>query len=68
MPIAWCSAFAPAEVLLAAGIIPIYPENHAAMLGALAPDRNMDNPSSTLAINRAVEYGLKAGPLCTYAP
>lgn len=67
MPVAWCSAFAPAEVLLAAGIIPIYPENHAAMLGALAPDRNMDNPYSTRAIDRSVEYGLKAGPLCTYA-
>jgi hypothetical protein len=33
-PIAWCSAFAPAEVLLAAGVMPVYPENHAAMLGA----------------------------------
>ncbi|MCP4245633.1 MAG: 2-hydroxyacyl-CoA dehydratase [bacterium] len=66
-PIAWCSAFAPAEVLLAAGVIPLYPENHAAMLGALAPDRDLNHPYSLDAIDRSVAYGLKAPQLCSYA-
>jgi benzoyl-CoA reductase/2-hydroxyglutaryl-CoA dehydratase subunit BcrC/BadD/HgdB len=66
-PIAWCSAFAPAEVLLAAGVMPVYPENHAAMLGALSPNRDLDRPYSLAAIDRSVAAGLKTGPLCSYA-
>ncbi len=67
MPIAWCSAFAPAEALLAAGIMPVYPENHAAMLGALSPTRDMNEPYSTAAIDRATAWGLKAPKVCSYA-
>lgn len=67
MPIAWCSAFAPAEVLLAAGVMPVYPENHAAMLGALSPDRDMTKPYALPAIDRSTDTGLKAGRLCSYA-
>ncbi len=67
MPVAWCSAFAPAEVLLAAGIMPVYPENHAAMLGALSPTRNHDQPYSLPAIVKATDYGLKAPRVCSYA-
>ncbi|MDA3960839.1 MAG: 2-hydroxyacyl-CoA dehydratase family protein [Planctomycetota bacterium] len=67
MPVAWCSAFAPAEVLLAAGIMPVYPENHAAMLGALSPERNHDKPYSADAIIRAEEAGYTAPKLCSYA-
>jgi benzoyl-CoA reductase/2-hydroxyglutaryl-CoA dehydratase subunit BcrC/BadD/HgdB len=66
-PIAWCSAFAPAEVLLAAGVMPVYPENHAAMLGALSPDRDLRRPYSLAAIDRSIASGLKTGPLCSYA-
>lgn len=32
--LAWITSGAPVEILYAAGIIPIYPENHAAMCGA----------------------------------
>jgi len=67
MPIAWCSAFAPAEVLLAAGIMPVYPENHAAMLGALSPTREPTNPYSLPAIDQAKGTGLKVGRFCSYA-
>ncbi len=67
MPIAWCSAFAPAEALLAAGIMPVYPENHAAMLGALSPNRNHDNPYALNAIDKAVDFGLSAPKVCSYA-
>ncbi len=66
-PIAWCSAFVPAEVLMAAGIMPVYPENHSAMLGALSPTRDMEHPYANDAIDRSVEYGLKAPKLCSYA-
>ncbi|MHC4970235.1 MAG: 2-hydroxyacyl-CoA dehydratase subunit D [Planctomycetota bacterium] len=66
-PITWCSAFAPAEVLLAAGVMPVYPENHAAMLGALSPDRDLQRPYALAAIDRSVASGLKTGPLCSYA-
>jgi benzoyl-CoA reductase/2-hydroxyglutaryl-CoA dehydratase subunit BcrC/BadD/HgdB len=66
-PKAWCSAFAPAEILLAAGIVPIYPENHAALLGALSPDRDPDHPYSAAAIDQAVTAGHTAPPLCNYA-
>jgi benzoyl-CoA reductase/2-hydroxyglutaryl-CoA dehydratase subunit BcrC/BadD/HgdB len=66
-PIAWCSAFAPAEVLLAAGVMPVYPENHAAMLGALSPDRDPRRPYALAAIDRSIAAGLKTGPLCSYA-
>lgn len=68
MPIAHCSAFAPAEVLLAAGIMPVYPENHAAILGALSADRDIDKPYSLKAIDRAIEErDLSAPKLCCYA-
>jgi benzoyl-CoA reductase/2-hydroxyglutaryl-CoA dehydratase subunit BcrC/BadD/HgdB len=67
MPIAWCSAFAPAEALLAAGIMPVYPENHAAMLGALSPTRDPCKPYSLAAIDRTNAYGLKAPTVCSYA-
>jgi benzoyl-CoA reductase/2-hydroxyglutaryl-CoA dehydratase subunit BcrC/BadD/HgdB len=68
MPIAHCSAFAPAEALLAAGIMPVYPENHAAILGALSPTRDVDNPYSHKAIDRSVnERELSSPKLCCYA-
>lgn len=67
MPIAWCSAFAPAEALLAAGIMPVYPENHAAMLGALSPTRDPSKPYSLAAIDRANAWGLSAPKVCSYA-
>ncbi len=67
MPIAWCSAFAPAEALLAAGIMPVYPENHAAMLGALSPVRDVNKPYSLKAIDRANAWGLEAPKVCSYA-
>jgi len=66
-PVAWCSAFAPAEALLAAGIMPVYPENHAAMLGALSPTRDLNVPYSTAAIDRATAWGLQAPKVCSYA-
>ncbi len=67
MPIAWCSAFAPAEALLAAGIMPVYPENHAAMLGALSPVRDATKPYSLAAIDRTNAWGLHAPKVCSYA-
>ncbi len=66
-PIAWCSAFAPAEALLALGVIPVYPENHAAMLGALSPDRDPDHPFSRPAIAAAQSAGYSSPKLCAYA-
>lgn len=66
-PIAWCSAFAPAEALLALGVIPVYPENHAAMLGALSPTRDQDAPYSRAAIAGAVANGYTTPRLCAYA-
>lgn len=66
-PVAWCSAFAPAEVLVALGITPVYPENHAAMLGALSEDRDPDRPYSRAAIARSEAAGLATPKLCAYA-
>ncbi len=66
-PVAWCSAFAPAEALLALGIIPVYPENHAAMLGALSESRDPDQPYARAAIAAAEGRGLAAPRLCSYA-
>ena len=66
-PIAWCSAFAPAEALLACGVIPVYPENHAAMLGALSPQRDPNNPWSRDAIATAKTAGYLGPQLCSYA-
>ena len=66
-PIAWCSAFAPAEALSALGIIPVYPENHAAMLGALSPTRDPDQPYSRPAIAAAQAAGHQTPKLCSYA-
>jgi len=66
-PIAWCSAFAPAEALYALGIIPVYPENHAAMLGALSPTRDPDQPYSRPAIAAAQAAGYQTPKLCSYA-
>lgn len=58
-PLAWCSAFAPAEALLALGVLPVYPENHAAWLGS------GEAGAPALAAATAAGY---AGPrLCTYA-
>lgn len=65
-PVAWCSAFAPAEVLLACGIMPVYPENHAAMLGALSPSRSADLPYSLSAIDRSISEGINFPTLCSY--
>ncbi len=65
--IAWCSAFAPTEVLMAMDIIPVYPENHAAMLGALSPDRNPDNPYSQNPIKTSEANGLSSPKMCKYA-
>ncbi|MEE8424664.1 MAG: 2-hydroxyacyl-CoA dehydratase family protein, partial [Elusimicrobiota bacterium] len=67
MPIAWCSAFAPSEALLAAGVMPVFPENHAAMMGALSPERDQDKPYSLKAIDRSLETGLSAPKICSYA-
>ena len=66
-PVAWCSAFAPAEVLLACGIIPVYPENHAAMLGALSPTHDPNDPWSGEAIATAEAAGHLGPQLCSYA-
>ena len=66
-PIAWCSAFAPAEALLALGVMPVYPENHAAMLGALSPDRDPQHTYSRAAIAGARAAGYDEPRLCTYA-
>lgn len=66
-PVAWCSAFAPAEILVALGIVPVYPENHAAMLGALSEDRDPDRPYSRAAIARSEDAGRSAPRLCAYA-
>ncbi len=66
-PVAWCSAFAPAEVLLAMGIIPVYPENHAAMMGALSETRDPDRPYARAAIDAAERGGYAAPRLCSYA-
>ena len=65
--IAWCSAFAPTEVLMAMDIIPVYPENHAAILGALSPDKNPDNPYSQDSIKLSESSGLSSPILCKYA-
>jgi benzoyl-CoA reductase/2-hydroxyglutaryl-CoA dehydratase subunit BcrC/BadD/HgdB len=65
--VAWCSAFAPAEVLVALDITPVYPENHAAMLGALAADRDSNNPFARTAISAAERAGLSSPKLCSYA-
>ncbi len=66
-PVAWCSAFAPAEVLVALGIVPVYPENHAAMLGALSAERDPDRPYSRAAIAAGERTGLASPRLCSYA-
>src|SRR5450432_4039789 len=66
-PVAWCSAFSPAEVLLALGVVPVYPENHAAMLGALSPERDPARPYARLAIAGAEARGLATPRLCSYA-
>ncbi|MBA3707984.1 MAG: 2-hydroxyacyl-CoA dehydratase, partial [Planctomycetes bacterium] len=66
-PVAWCSAFAPAEVLLAMGIIPVYPENHAAMMGALSETRDPDQPYARSAISAAEGAGYASPRLCSYA-
>jgi benzoyl-CoA reductase/2-hydroxyglutaryl-CoA dehydratase subunit BcrC/BadD/HgdB len=66
-PVAWCSAFAPAEALLAVGVVPVYPENHAAMLGALSEQRDPAAPYARAAIAAAEGAGLAAPRLCSYA-
>ena len=66
-PVAWCSAFAPAEALLGMGVVPVYPENHAAMLGALSPERDMSRTYSKAAIAGAQAGGYAEPRLCTYA-
>ena len=66
-PIAWCSAFAPAEILMAMDIIPVYPENHAAILGALSKDRNPDHPYSWEAIDLSKKRELQPPKFCTYS-
>jgi benzoyl-CoA reductase/2-hydroxyglutaryl-CoA dehydratase subunit BcrC/BadD/HgdB len=66
-PVAWCSAFAPAEALLALGIIPVYPENHAAILGALSESRDPQQPYSRGAIASAEAKGYAQPRLCSYA-
>ena len=33
-PVAWVSSGAPVEVLVALGVLPLYPENYGAILGA----------------------------------
>jgi benzoyl-CoA reductase/2-hydroxyglutaryl-CoA dehydratase subunit BcrC/BadD/HgdB len=66
-PVAWCSAFAPAEALLALGLAPVYPENHAAMLGALSADGPGGAPYSAAALQAAASAGLDGARLCSYA-
>jgi len=66
-PIAWCSAFAPAEALLALGIIPVYPENHAAILGALSEHRDPARPYARTTIATAEAQGFAQPRLCSYA-
>jgi len=33
-PVAWCTAISPSEFLRAMGVLPLFPENHGAMIGA----------------------------------
>jgi benzoyl-CoA reductase/2-hydroxyglutaryl-CoA dehydratase subunit BcrC/BadD/HgdB len=66
-PVAWCSAFAPAEVLVALGVVPVYPENHAAILGALSETRDPDQPYARAAIAAAEAAGYATPKLCAYA-
>jgi benzoyl-CoA reductase/2-hydroxyglutaryl-CoA dehydratase subunit BcrC/BadD/HgdB len=66
-PVAWCSAFAPAEILISLGIMPVYPENHAAMLGALSEVRDPQMPYARPAIAAAEASGLTSPRLCSYA-
>ncbi len=66
-PVVWCSAFAPAEALVAAGLMPVYPENHAAMLGALSPTRDEQQPYSRAALAAAAQVGFSGPRLCNYA-
>lgn len=33
-PVAWCSSIAPVEFLRAMGVLPLFPENHGALIGA----------------------------------
>ena len=63
-PVAWCSAFAPAEFLMAAGVTPVFPENHAVMLGAIG---DIKRPYAVPAIEEAEATGLESPKLCTYA-
>lgn len=65
--IAWVSAFAPAELILSFDIIPVYPENHAAMCGALSESREEDDPYSRELIARAMDEGHTYRNLCSYA-
>jgi len=66
-PIAWCSAFAPAEALLAMDVQPVFPENHAAMLGALSADRDPQRTYSRAAMAGARAKGFSEPRLCSYA-
>ncbi len=52
---------------MAADVVPVFPENHAAMLGAIQTQRDFDHPYSTPAIEKAESIGLKSPKLCSYA-
>ncbi len=64
--IAWLTAFAPAELFLAFDIIPVYPENHAAMCGAV---KKGNEPISSGMISKAIDSGFEdyQEGLCSYA-
>ena len=65
--VAWCSAFAPVEALMACGVTPVFPENHAAMMGALSPKRDPNKPYALSAIGMAEFVGYSYPSLCSYA-
>ena len=56
--IAWITSGAPVEFLIAADIIPIYPENHGAMLGASRMSVELCEVAESLGYSR---------DLCSYA-
>ncbi|MBM4394296.1 MAG: 2-hydroxyacyl-CoA dehydratase [Deltaproteobacteria bacterium] len=62
-PVAWCTSGGPVELLLASGIVPFYPENHAAICSArgiaqgLAEKAEEDRFSHDLCSYFRIDYG-----------
>lgn len=51
-PVAWVTSGSPVEVLLSAGIIPFYPENHAAICSARSMAEDLARESEALGYSR----------------